>query len=348
MKETVKKIAALGAAGLATGVGFGIGQQLTGGVRASTPAFAQNVVGGAASEGIRSGDEANIVRVAKQVSPAVVTVLEQGGLGSGVVIDGSQGLILTNAHVVAGSGGRVAIKLQSARTIPGRVLGLDRVADIAVVKVNVNNLPTAPLGDSDKLAVGQRAIAIGNPLGLEQTVTTGVVSALNRKVRPGDSGFIQTDAAINPGNSGGPLLDSSGRVIGINTAVLRAEGAEGLGLAVPINVARDIARQLITTGRVRRAALGVGVIPLTPEIASRFNLPAQSGLIVGNVQRGGPAAGAGLRSEDIITRVDGKPLTDFDDLQATLRAKKPGESITLTLVRGGRTGTVRVTLGESQ
>jgi len=180
--------------------------------------------------------------------------------------------------------------------------------------VDARNLPVAPFADSDRLDVGQAAIAIGNPLGLEGTVTTGVVSATNRQRSPNDFfGFIQTDAAINPGNSGGPLLDSVGRVMGINTWII-GQGAQGLGFAVPINVARDVADQLITQGRVRRALLGVAPGSVTPEIAERFGLPISQGAVILQVTPGSPADRAGLRAEDIITRLDGQSVTSGGDL----------------------------------
>jgi S1-C subfamily serine protease len=337
------------AAGLAAGVGFGIGQQMIGGRGPVEAAFAQ----GKAASAVKSARDANeesIIRVARQASPSVVMVSDSVGLGSGVIIDSARGLILTNAHVVRRSeGGMVEIRLKNARTIPGRVVGLDEPTDIAVIRVNEKGLPAAELGNSDKLEVGQTAIAIGNPLGLEQTVTRGIVSAINRRVRPEDQdGFIQTDAAINPGNSGGPLLDSQGRVIGINTAVLRGEGAEGLGLAVPISVARNVMRQLLESGRVRRASLGVTVGTLTPTIAKEFNLPVQRGVIIGGVYAQSGAAEAGLRREDIIVKLNGTPTQTTEDLLAMLRSKSPGETVTLTIARGKAMLTIRVKLGEAR
>jgi S1-C subfamily serine protease len=347
IKTAVFRLTAYTVTGLAAGVGFGVGQKILGG-QTTTNAYAQQN-SGAKAAALRRESEESIIRVARQVSPSVVTVSDGSSLGSGVIIDSVQGLILTNAHVVKrAENGAVEVRLKNARTVPGRVLDADASVDIAVVKVNEKGLPAAPLGDSDKLEVGQTAIAIGSPLGLEQTVTQGIVSAVNRRIRPGDpDGFIQTDAAINPGNSGGPLLDSQGRVIGINTAVLRGDGAEGLGLAVPINVARFVARQLIATGTVRRASLGITVGSLTPNIAREFNLPVQRGVIVGTVVAGSGAAEGGLRREDILVAMDGKPLTSMEDLLAMLRDKSPGETVRLTLIRGNTPPrTVRIRLGE--
>lgn len=281
-------------------------------------------------------EEENIIRVARQLSPAVVSISRGGGSGSGVVVR-TDGVVLTNAHVV-GNARRVDVRLADGRQIPGEVLGRDPTIDIAVVRVNARDLPAAPLGDSDELEAGQTAIAIGNPLGLERTVTTGVVSAVNRSPRGfGMDGLIQTDAAISPGNSGGPLLDSRGRLIGINTAVIVGAGAEGLGFAVPINLAQDVMQQIITTGRVVHAYLGIRYGELDPELARQFRLPISEGVIVAAVQRGGPAHRAGLLPGDIITRVDDVTIDEGGDLRRTLRERQPGQTITITVVRDGQT-----------
>jgi S1-C subfamily serine protease len=248
-------------------------------------------------------------------------------------------VILTNAHVTGGAR-TVGVRFADGRTLEGRLLGEDSIeqggADIAVVQVNTADLPVARLADSDNLDVGQSAIAIGSPLGLEGTVTTGVVSATNRQRSPDDIvGFIQTDAAINPGNSGGPLLDSQGRVMGINTWII-GRGAQGLGFAVPINVARDVADQLITQGRVRRALLGVAPGSVTPEIAERFGLPISQGAVILQVTPGSPADRAGLRAEDIITRLDGQSVTSGGDLRRILRQKRGGQSVAVIVQRGRR------------
>jgi len=385
MGSTGKRLAALAVASVALGAGFGAGQRATSeffyrsnnarqisvaapytesaateesGGDFVTAALAQTAP--SAPEAARRGaDEQGIIRVVRQVTPAVVTIQNESGLGSGVIIDGANGIILTNAHVVASGGRRaggrsgaysrtVGVKLKNARTLQGQVLGADAATDIAVVKVDAQSLPSAPLGDSDRLEVGQSTIAIGNPLGLEQTVTTGVVSAVGRKISPNDvEGFIQTDAAINPGNSGGPLLDSGGRVIGINSAVLRGNGAEGLGFAVPINVARDVARQVIATGRVRRAFMGVALFTLTPEIATRLNVAAQTGAILAEITPDSPASRAGLREGDVITRIGETAVTSKDDLLRVLRRQTPGDSVTLSVRRGARTLTTPVRLIEA-
>jgi S1-C subfamily serine protease len=279
-----------------------------------------------------TAEENAVIRVVKQTLPSVISVERDGGLGSGVFIR-ADGVVLTNAHVV-GDAKSVRIGLVDGRRLTGRVLGRDPSVDIGVVKVEGQKFPAAPLADSDKLQVGQTAIAIGNPLGLDRTVTTGVVSATNRSPREIElDSLIQTDAAINPGNSGGPLLDSQGRVIGINTAMFSAPGG-GLGFAVPINVARDVAQQIIATGRVRRAVLGVALGDVTPEIAARLELPVSEGAAILAVTENSPAAAAGLQAGDIVIRADDKPITSSGDLRRTIRAREPGATITLTVRRG--------------
>jgi serine protease Do len=294
----------------------------------------------------RTPEEQTVIRVARTATPTVVSVVRRGGSGSGVIIR-SEGVILTNAHVV-GNARTVEIRTADGRTLTGTVLGRDPEVDIAVVRVNATNLPAAPLGDSDRLEVGQIAVAIGNPLGLERTVTQGVVSAVNRAPQglSIETALIQTDAAINPGNSGGPLLDSAGRVIGINTAIL--VGTTGLGFAVPINVATDVAEQILATGRVRRAYLGINLIGLTPEIARQFRLPAQEGVVVMNVVANTPAARGGLQRGDIIVSMDGARITDDGEFRRLLRRRRPGETVRLEVVReDGRRQTLSVTLGEA-
>ena len=284
----------------------------------------------------RLQDEATIIRVARAATPAVVSVTTPGvGSGSGIIIR-ADGVVITNAHVVANAT-QVEIGLADGRRAIGQVLGRDARVDIAVVRVALTGLPAATLGNSDLLEVGQIAIAIGNPEGLDRTVTTGIVSAINRSPLGFEvGGLIQTDAAINPGNSGGPLLDSQGRVIGINSAILR--GTTGLGFAVPINVAQDIATQLLATGRITRAYLGIVPAELTPEIVSRFRLPVREGIIVRSVGPGTPAARAGFQPSDIITAIDETPVPTTSELFRVLRRHRPGDTVRISVARLDRTG----------
>ena len=341
--QMLRQLTVVAVGGVAIGVGIG----LAGGDREPVErawAQAQTV---ATRTGSLLPEEQSVIRVARQITPAVVGVSGGAGSGSGVIIR-NDGVVLTNAHVV-GNARTVTITTADGRQLRGAVLGRDPTVDVAVVRVTERNLPLAPVGDSDDLQVGQQAIAIGNPVGLERTVTTGIISAVNRSPRGFElGGLIQTDAAINPGNSGGPLLDSQGRVIGITTAILR--GTTGLGFAIPINLANDVANQILTTGRVRRAFLGVGYRDLLPEIAQQYQLPVREGVIVTNVARNTPAQRAGLELGDIITRIDDTPITNSGDLVRALRARRPGTTVTLRYVRVGEDGgerTARVQLGEA-
>jgi serine protease Do len=335
------------ALGLAVGAGFG----LTAGTvtrDAIKPAWAQQYTTLAQPAAPFGAEEQNVVRIARQVSPAVVSVSQQeGGSGSGVIVR-PDGVILTNAHVV-GMSRTVRVGLADGRRVEGRVVGRDPSLDVAIVRIDVPNAPVAPIGDSDGLEVGQTAIAIGNPLGLERTVTTGVISAVNRSPRGiALDGLIQTDAAISPGNSGGPLLDSRGRVIGINTAVLRAPGAQGLGFAVPINLAQNVAEQILATGRVVRSFLGVEYRDVEPEMAEQFRLTVREGIVVVSVSPSTPAARAGVERGDIITRVDDTPIKQGGDLRRVLRDRRPGDNVRITVVRmGGDTRTLSARLVEA-
>jgi S1-C subfamily serine protease len=291
-------------------------------------------------------------------------------LGSGFVIDKS-GHILTNAHVVVGAS-KVDIGFSNGSSYPATVVGIDRSTDVAVLKVDVpqDALQPLPLGDSSKVQVGESVVAIGNPLGEDRTVTAGIVSAVQRDIsslQPGIQipGAIQTDAAINHGNSGGPLINDRGEVIGINSQILSdnpsnpESGSIGIGFAIPINLAKNIAQQLIQSGSAQHTYLGIRGSMLTPDLAKSLNLSVDHGVLVGQVEPNSPAEKAGLKAGttqatingqsvvlggDVITKIDGKTIRTFDDLSGTITAHKPGDTIQLEIVRGGKTLTVSVTL----
>ncbi|MDJ0535475.1 MAG: HhoA/HhoB/HtrA family serine endopeptidase [Xenococcaceae cyanobacterium MO_207.B15] len=276
----------------------------------------------------------------------------QRGTGSGFILS-SDGLILTNAHVVDGAD-RVTVTLKDGRTLEGTVMGEDKMTDIAVVKIDSESLPTVTFADSDALQIGEWAIAIGNPLGLDNTVTTGIISATNRnssQIGVGDKriDFIQTDAAINPGNSGGPLLNAKGEVIGINTAIIK--NAQGLGFAIPINTARNIAEQLIAKGRVDHSFLGIRMVSLTPEIKQQLqdrqniNLQTETGVLIVEVVPNSPAARAGLRGGDVVKAIANQEVTTADQIQKIVEKTPPGEKLSLELLRDNRTVEVTVEVG---
>ena len=264
----------------------------------------------------------------------------QRGTGSGFIIS-SDGLILTNAHVVDGAD-RVTVTLKDGRTIDGEVMGKDDLTDMAVVKIATEKLPTVEFGDSDALQIGEWAIAIGNPLGLDNTVTTGIVSGTGRnsaQIGVGDKriDFIQTDAAINPGNSGGPLLNSKGEVIGINTAIIR--NAQGLGFAIPINAARDIAEQLIANGKVEHPFVGIRMTSITPEIKAQlksqynFDISADTGVLIVDVLPNSPAAKAGLKQGDIISAIETQEVALPNEVQKIVGKAQIGEALNLSVIR---------------
>ncbi len=312
--------------------------------------------------------------VAQKVKPAVVQITNEqsqvdqfnqpfdvpAGVGSGVIYD-KQGHILTNSHVVEGAQ-QLLVALPDGRSFQAKLIGRDPMTDLAVVQISGSNLPLADLGDSNQLQVGDWVVAIGNALALGggPTVTAGVVSALGRTVQePSDTSpqgpylfdVIQTSAPINPGNSGGPLVNLASQVVGINTLVAgQAEPgvpAQGIGFAISIAAAKPIADQLVATGKVIYPYLGISDIDLNPAIAAQLRITEQEGIVIRRVARGSPADTAGLQRFDVVTAVDGKSLSGDSDLQRILRDHKPGDTLTLSVIRGTRKLTVKVVLGEA-
>jgi 2-alkenal reductase len=336
---------------------------------ASAPAAAQgtNVT---APQPVTIDESSATINVAAKVSPAVVRITVKGstnagalgvipetGVGSGVIYD-SNGWVLTNRHVVEG-GDTFDVELKDGRVLSGQVYGIDTLTDLAIVKVDATGLPTASIGESDALEVGQLVIAIGSPLGTySNSVTSGIVSAKGRTITTDGSSkpltnLIQTDAAINPGNSGGPLLDANGNVVGINTAI--ATNSNGIGFAIPIDVARPIMAQAVAGEKLARPYLGIQFVSITRQLADEEHLPVQAGALVGGrnqddqpvpgVQEGTPAAAAGIKDGDIITSVEGKAIDDGHPLDATLAQFSPGQTVSVELVRGEEHLTLEVTLG---
>ncbi len=272
----------------------------------------------------------------------------QGGLGSGVIVR-PDGYVLTNHHVVDGADA-IKVELADRRIFDAKVVGSDPPSDLAVLKIDASGLPTLPLADSDDVRVGDIALAIGNPLGVGQTVTMGMVSAKGRATGLGDGSFedfIQTDAPINQGNSGGALVNTRGELIGINSQILSPSGGNiGIGFAIPASMAKDIMVQLIENGAVRRGMLAVTVQPVTSEIAESLSLPAVRGALVSSVQDGGPAHKAGLKRGDVIITVDGMAISDGNSLRNQIAGSKPGTAVTLGILRDGEERTLTATLGE--
>src|SRR5712692_4437889 len=290
-----------------------------------------------------------VIRVVERVGPSVAHIRRGRGGGSGVVI-APDGYLLTNAHVVEGATA-VEVVFADGAMYPAPVVGSDPTTDLAVVRVLGPTLPSAELADSDKLKVGQLVIAIGDPLGLQSTVTTGVVSALGRSLDARNGrlieNVIQTDAALNPGNSGGPLVDTHGGVVGINTAIIAM--AQGIAFAIPSATARLVASTLIREGRVRRAQLGISGAP-TPigrQLAHALGLDVLSGVRVIEVAAGTPAQRAGVRPGDILVRLDGAPLATLSQLQRALSSERIGTPTQLTLIRRGERITLSVTPAEA-
>jgi len=327
---------------------------------------------------IMSKDEEININVFEKIQPAVVNIaattlevnfwmeiIPREGQGTGFIID-REGYILTNNHVVA-EAQKIIVTMADGRKIPASLIGRDPTSDLAVIKIPQASVDAvAPLGDSDNIRVGQKAIAIGNPFGLDHTLTTGIVSAVNRSIKTDEyntiDDLIQTDAAINPGNSGGPLLNSSGDVIGINTVILSLSGGyQGIGFAIPINRAKDISTQLITTGRVARPWLGISGIDIFEELAVELGLGVKSGILVVETLQGGPADQAGIRGGsrtviiggmrlliggDIITMLDGQSISGMNELGHILDQMKPGQTIPVEIYRNRSPITLKVLLEE--
>jgi serine protease Do len=314
-----------------------------------------------------SAEAYSIASAAKKVSPAVVKIAtrqeelvfsfffrpiiqEREGLGSGVIIDAS-GHILTNYHVIKNVT-EIVVVLADGRQFPGSVVGVDPYTDLAVVKIEGEGLTVAELGNSDQIVIGEPVVAIGNPYGFDHTVTAGVVSALNRSISTDErdgvvlENLIQTDAPINPGNSGGALVTTDGKVVGINTAII--QGAQGIGFAIPINVARNVANEIIQYGKVKRPYLGVSeVVVVSRDIALRYGLAVDSGIYVSSVVRGSPADRAGLGRGDIIIAINGAQVATADDVRRCVLKSSIGDKMTFTVVgTNRRQRDVVVTLGE--
>lgn len=284
----------------------------------------------------------NTVRIFRDVFYRVVPVQ---GMGSGFIID-NEGYVLTNNHVIA-EAREITVTLSDSRVFQGQLAGTSRRADVAVIKIEGENLSPATLGDSDKLRVGQRVYAIGNPFGLVggPTVTSGVISALNRTIHSEQGAFeglVQTDAAINPGNSGGPLIDVEGKVVAINTAIIPF--AQGIGFAVPINAAKAWTDDILLHGVVRKPWLGITGFTITRDVAAQYRLPVESGVLVVGVESDSPSSKAGMKKSDIILGMDGQKVGSIEDLQNVLKEKQPGEETELTVLRDSRQSQLRVIL----
>ena len=303
-----------------------------------------------------------MIAAIQKVSPAVVSVatlrviqetmfdaVPVRGMGSGIIFDSNGGL-LTNHHIVEGAE-RVEVLTPDGKKFQGEVLGSDSMSDVAVVRVDGEGLPSAKLGDSDALAVGQIAIAIGNPYGFilpGPTATVGVISGLKRHIHAEGHMYedlVQTDASINPGNSGGPLVDSSGMVVGVNTANIPF--AQGIGFAIPINTARKIAKEIIEHGRVMRPYVGIAGLTLTREIAGSYNISYSQGVLVVRIARGSPAHTAGVSAGDVILEADRQALRNWEDLQHILQTKKVGENLEILIGRNHEQAKVTLTLQEA-
>jgi S1-C subfamily serine protease len=358
--------AALVAAALASG-GTVAGLNATGAFdRPTTPvSSAGGPTATSVNQPVTLNESSAIIDVAAKAGPSVVRIFEQGvdpsidpnqqtqGIGSGIIFD-ANGWILTNRHVVSGANS-LTVELKDGTRYPGTTYGVDTLTDLAIVKVDATDLPAATTGDSDALKVGQLVVAIGSPLGtFSNSVTSGIVSAVGRSIQT-DGGslrnLIQTDAAINPGNSGGPLLDSTGAVIGINTAI--EKDATGIGFAIPVNIARPIMRQALAGQQLKRPYIGIHYQQIDAQVAKDSKLPVKEGAWVQAdpsstdpaVTNGGPAARAGIKEGDIVTRINDQAIDTLHPLDMVLSQFAPGDTVTLTILRNGASTTVQVTLG---
>jgi serine protease Do len=267
------------------------------------------------------------------------------GKGSGFIVDGKEGYILTNNHVV-GEADKITVTLMDGRTLDAELIGKDPTFDLAVIQVKDHNLPSLTLGDSDAAEVGEWVVAIGNPHGFENTVTAGIISAKNRTLQAADinfQGFMQTDAAINPGNSGGPLINLKGEVVGINTAIVPY--AQGLGFAVPVNMAKQIMNDLIKNGEVKRGWLGVTLQNLTPGFAETYNVPVEKGAVIANVSPDSPAEKAGIRRGDAIVAIDGQEIKSSQDVVLYIRNRFSGDEVSVEIYRDSKKQSIKVELG---
>jgi len=367
---------ALGLIGLALVTGVGLAPHLGFGAGARAPLWTTRQVGVAP---VSAAQAPNWVHLAKELKPAVVNVstkrVEEGrhlqspfgpgdpfeqffkqfgdqtkrsvrSMGSGFIIN-ADGAILTINHVVDGATD-IKVKLSDGRELPGKVVGTDPKTDLALLKIDATGLPVIPLGDSSELQVGEPVMAIGNPFGLEQTVTTGIVSATGRVIGQGPyDDFIQTDASINPGNSGGPLINARGQVVGINAAIFsQSGGSVGIGFAIPVDQAKTVVTQLAANGHVSRAWLGVAIQGLTPELAKGFNVPDTKGALVAGVTDDSPAQKAGMKTGDVITEFDGRKVARSEDLPRLVAATPIGREVTVAVVRDGKAVTLRARLAK--
>ncbi len=275
---------------------------------------------------------------------------ERQALGSGVIVDARKGYILTNNHVVKNAD-EIMVTLHDKRHFEAKVVGTDPGADLAVIEIEANNLVELPMADSDTLKVGDFVVAIGNPFGLEQTVTSGIVSALGRSGLgiEGYENFIQTDASINPGNSGGALVDLDGKLVGINTAIVGPSGGNvGIGFAIPSNMARSIMVQLIEYGEVRRGQLGIMIQDITPDLAEAMGIKQPKGTVIAQVIEGSAADKAGLKVGDVVIAIDGKPVHNSSQLRNAVGLLRVGEKVRLTIIRDGRERTIKVRISKPE